>query len=138
MREIKFRGWDKRNNKWFHRDLIILTNAAFYPSYTELEKGDSLFDYEYKIMQYAGLKDKNGKEIYEGDIVSFDLYGNGEIEIGTIIFSKASFVAQTDYSPALDGTHHGRSLTYQLGSLIRNDKNVEVIGNIYENPDLLE
>ena len=55
MRELKFRAWDKRNNKWFHQDLFYVSNAGFYSDFRELDDGNSLFDYEYELMQYTGL-----------------------------------------------------------------------------------
>ncbi|KZN99380.1 YopX family protein [Pseudobacillus badius] len=131
-REIKFRAWHKADGKMykvygFSQGKWFLRGKTFPMPSGAVE-----------VMQYTGLKDKNGVEIYEGDIISFDLYGNEETEKGIIMCDNGSFVAKTGYSPALDGTHHGHPLTYQLGSLIRNDKAVEVIGNIYENPELIE
>lgn len=133
MREIKFRAWDKKEEFMDSAWLIDWEHGKVcHSKHNQSELDDCV------LMQYIGLKDKNGVEVYEGDIISFDLYGNEETEKGIIMFDNGSFVAQTDFSPALDGTHHGHPLTYELGSLIRNDKDVKVIGNIYENPDLLE
>ena len=121
MREIKFRAWDKRKNTWIHKDLFFISNAGFYEDYRELEDGISLFDYEYDLMQYTGLKDKNGKEIYEGDVTK-----EGNI-ITQIVFRKGRFEEKLLSSPL----SHTRDY-FPLS------ENGEVIGNIYENPELLK
>lgn len=79
----------------------------------------------FHFMQYTGLKDKNGKEIYEGDILNMTYHGSVYIvkpEIkGVIGFENAAFIVGEDRVP--------------LGRIGRS---LEVIGNIYENPELLE
>jgi hypothetical protein len=74
----------------------------------------------WKIMQYTGLKDKNGKEIYEGDVlrVAKTISEEPEFAYATVIFKDGVF--------------------YGWGMLCTNHKYSEVMGNIYENPDLIE
>lgn len=109
MREIKFRAWDREYLKWLPTDIVDL---VFEPdnSVTGVV-GNSIVE----LMQYTGLKDKNGKEIYEGDVVRnqqgrFTVYYNTK---------AAGFRLKRASKVALIGT------------------NSEVIGNIYENPALL-
>lgn len=132
MREIKFRAWDKKE-----KTMHYLGNMNICFEYSHLEfRGDELdgicqwptgddTDIEnQEIMQYTGLKDKKGNEIYEGDIVRTPLYGQKDCEI---IFDKttASFRLLWD-------TGIGTNI-YPLG-----DVAMEIIGNIYENPELLK
>jgi uncharacterized phage protein (TIGR01671 family) len=107
MREIKFRAWDKITRKWIFEGLTINQIASL--SYYEFENKDVEF------MQFTGLKDKNGKEIYEGYIINV----NGENIC--ITFEDGCFgVYGKDNSCAL----------FELDEF-------NIIGNIYENPELL-
>jgi len=143
MRDIKFRVWDKET-KHMHicgedvHDTInfeIETNRAYYYN---LQNGCGSLreDSDYVLMQYTGLKDKNGKEIYEGDIVKVKLY-KGEEEkyfIGKVEYFGSNFIVDADNNSEyhvydLDG--FGIDYRYNL-------EDCEVIGNIYDNLELLE
>ena len=134
-REIKFRAWDKVSSKmqdyvtdlnnWHHCSASITVDK--YESH-ELKGGfDSKSD-EFVLMQYTGLKDKNEKEIYEGDIVIYTESGTEYNEIpyhGLIEYDAdlARFLIKDSSDPCDPWTD------YEL---------LEVIGNIYESPELLE
>ena len=127
-REIKFRGWDKYDKKMIY-DLCQVDSFWHYYSYSDntgLHFGKTGpngvgEDFENKyIMQYTGLKDKNGKEIYEGDIVKFE-----NKHLMKVIFD-------TEENPSFMVEDDERLLFMKKGIPY------EVIGNIYENPELLE
>jgi len=115
MREIKFRAWD-RETKQMNRTLA-LGCWRFDPEGRLVNYGDAHARKNYILMQYTGLKDKNGKEIYEGDIVK-----NYAI-IEQVIVVK--FIEGCFY-PFTNG------IDFRIEA-----QDVEVIGNIYENPELL-
>ena len=116
-REIKFRAWDKYENKIRKVRAINFTNKDLW---LEIEDnrimGANFFEVE--LMQYTGLKDRNDKEIYEGDIVRYF-----KDELGVVKFVAGSFI--------IDGNTCYESFL-ELGGKIA------IVGNIYENPDLLE
>ncbi len=135
MREIKFRAWDKKR-QWItdvyiynlhslSEDIILI-----YPRIKNNTYVAMLEDVE--IMQYTGLKDKNGKEIYEGDIIKCELsYRPFEKIIGKIIYDNknSSFLLEVKQK---------NKDTPIFNISLFNIKNKEIISNIYENPKLLE
>src|SRR5699024_795685 len=78
MREIKFRAWDTEKNKMVKVDTIDFYNGNVND--VDFYNQEIHFGYSTVLMQYTGLKDKNGTEIYEGDVVEFD--GNYEVRFG--------------------------------------------------------
>ncbi len=143
MREIKFRAWLTDSEQ------MVFANDQCSTDYCEIwiftennikiqvqetiwrEGGGETFerieyvDVDAKIMQYTGLKDKNGKEIYEGDVVLFDYekilvsYGIQGVDA----FEGIGFNLWSHYGQKQDGT--------------RLQSEIEVVGNIYESPELL-
>ena len=131
MREIKFRAWDNVENKYFKptcaaykgelRDLsICLGGDILRRSLEYCAEHESRFTNQYIIEQYTGLKDKNDKEIYEGDIL--------KTKDGYICFVVWSILAWVVESPG------SQSQDLELESFYNE---CEVIGNIHENPELL-
>ena len=138
MRNIKFRAWSKSNARMLDGDVVPA--PLWWRVTGKLRKSHlwliSQSDEEYKLMQYTGLKDKNGVEIYEGDIVALDMWHGNEHgyipEEGVIKWYQPSsafkwFSLEEDPS---DGQNYWLSQA--------DTKQREVIGNVYEHPGLLE
>ena len=115
FREIKFRAFDTENKTWTFVTLGDLICGAC------TEKGDKPLSGAKQVWeQYTGLKDKDGKEIYEGDIVDYNDDGDC---IGYVVYNAPSYeiMEQTGFTCWLKGGPHQR-----------------VIGNIHENPEILK
>ena len=110
-RELKFRAWDGEE--------LICPNTRMFGG---VSNGDILRDWPSTIMQFTGLKDKNGKEIYEGDIIT-----NGLVT-ERVIFSKQAFRLKTT-----EPEKFSDEILYFVPTT-----SFEIIGNIYQTPNLLE
>lgn len=143
MREIKFRYWNGLKIEEVGQ-LSFFTNGVIHINEEYIEG-------KY-LMQYTGIKDRNGKEIYDGDIMS-GLYGEQEYEKdelteikGQVIYDSGSFIVYFKgiKNVALKDIYSdGRFLWRIENSHTRNDWyyhiiDIEVIGNIYQNSDLLK
>lgn len=129
---LDFRAWDKENKCWFEP-----TYEAYKGNLEELNIGlsgrlslrtykgtadESTFPDRFEVTQYTGVKDKKGKKIYGGDIVAFKI---GSLRLVSVVKYNADFAVWEKV----------RGTAQNLGSY---KKTTEVIGNIYENPELLK
>lgn len=146
-REIKFRGKSKKTRKWLYgylgeskfrildyvyTDKVIFDNVLSFNTDNSAYVIKDLSVEEETICQFTGLKDKNGTDIYEGDILM--CIGQREDNKGRKYFRKVLFI---------DGTFGMRVPEYKCVSSLFNHVvdgklNWEVVGNIYDNPELLE
>ena len=128
MREIKFRAWDTHFKEMIYpnhdswSDVFWCNNEKVHAGYPNEELGGDWI--EMPIMQYTGLKDRNGKEIYEGDIVRSGGSTSGIVEFYRGAFNAHYFGESGDIQEEWEDPLHMHIL--------------EVIGNIYENPELLQ
>jgi uncharacterized phage protein (TIGR01671 family) len=113
MQEIKFRFWDGKS---------MTKNYALEKLMVEV--GNVRFDFGDEIMQYTGLKDRNNKEIYEGDIMQVDYNEK----------YKAEVYWGDEGLWCLKWNKEGKDYNYRMFAC----EKLKVVGNIYENPDLLK
>lgn len=146
MREIKFRAWSKTKRKMacvsalyfdiFDTDKLNLALLVFDGHISECSTHTIIF------MQYTGLLDKNGEEIYEGDIVRgiVETISNKYPMCGEVFYDHSGFKLKTIQEKSAEQEERNGDVNYF--DFIDDDGDIfsdmEIIGNIYENPELLK
>lgn len=134
-REIKFRAWIKKGCESKMGEVTSINLDEGYINYivcneqNEIEIIGLAYLDEYILLQYTGLKDKNGKEIYEGDILKYNFPYDGKLKHTspvTYLETQASFGVIDFYGNNIP--------LYDIPA----NNCFEIIGNIYENPEFLE
>ena len=119
MREIKFRLWCNNKKEWEKDAWHLTPNGRIVDTYRQIEmRKETHF-----LNQYTGLLDKNGVEIYESDIIKTD---NGSLF--EVVFRDGAFNAKI---------LNKNKVMCNVAVMVRN-KDMRVVGNIYQNPELLE
>jgi len=126
-RAIKFRVWDNRFRKMYSDGISVQADGAFYLERPDHDgNGIEIAESEHgelAIMQFTGLLDKNGKEIYEGDLLRYKTS-----PVYTVVFDSSAWKVAAR-SP--DGVGFTLNLNERTNIF-------EIIGNIHENPELIK
>lgn len=152
MREIKFRAWDKERKKIVIPEIINLSEQKAqikYSTSSTASSGNTYVAYEWielsLLMQFTGIYDKNKKPVFEGDILEFF---TKDRESPYYVKNAWTYIVSIEnltsgYRPAIEAkrhkSDHGFHPFYSCeDSEFRDMSDIEIIGNIYEHPDLLK
>ena len=133
-REFKFRVWDKYSNQYLlsRGDEFGELPNTFYNGGTPYDLSQILNNPErFTVQQFTGLTDAKGKDVYEGDIIKFDWYYDGDYRYE----GGYAFVEFFENAFDLEETRRGNWM--DLWKCVKSDGGV-VVGNIFENPELLK
>lgn len=125
MREIKFRGKKLCQDEWIYGSLITRGERGVDGNFIDTGRGECYPLQQDTIGQYTGLKDKNGKEIYEGDIVHLDAWSS----YMRICFIEGAFCLADKNGHFLGDIHYVHHAGINQST---------ILGNIYDNPELLK
>ena len=121
---MKYKLWCKDRNEWEKDDWVILPNGnLMWVEYGNLVGG--VYMKNHILVKSTGIKDIEGKEIYEGDIIEYWDNFDEDYKLAIIKFDKGSFIMIND------------TINWNIGAINKDDK-VRIVGNIYENEDLLK
>lgn len=132
-REIKYKIWDRIEKRWYAYEENIYSLA---PEIAEINSEYGNDKSRFVWLQFTGLHDKNGKDVYEGDLFEFvSKKDTSIIMLGEVYFKEGCFTMGYGYKNPSGEQRKG----YFLSSPMENDgaEWVEVVGNIYENSDLI-
>jgi hypothetical protein len=132
MREIKFRAWDRERNEFLSGgEVFIAIQPGRRPQkniiYLDIIKDPDMYKHRFVLQQYICLHDRNGKEVYEGDIVS--VWRDGSNRIFAVKWRDTGVPMYILYPQPLNENFWHCRTDMEMAW--------EVIGNIYENPKLL-
>jgi uncharacterized phage protein (TIGR01671 family) len=125
-REIKFRAWDIFNKAWCKYHNLFKQENICFKHVNCLRNSDNP---DCAVMQFTGLLDKNGKEIFEGDVIKIKC--NGDIIIGDVFYNQSRCCYMINHPAGYNGSFGLHTLTIEICD------EFNIVGNLYENPELL-
>ncbi len=137
MREIKFRVWSKIKQRWVENMLLLACiDGLPFSHIVEVDEESNIRHHVYNasgleliVQQYTGLKDKNGKEVYEGDFIKYEHPSDEQVKLRNT--SNIVLVRWTE-------EHHDHHPGFITNDLWGQYGDFEVIGNTFENPELIK
>ena len=133
MRDLKFRAFDKFNEVYYYSDKFE-NLAQFFLEVVMAQKGENVIVVE----QFTGLKDRNGVKIYEGDVVASKyIHGECEKSVYKIIFDSFGLHGIVGFH-AINIFDQRDDLHFYGGIPCSENYELEIIGNIHQNPELME
>lgn len=145
-REIKFRVWDKQEQEMLYSDSELIKNFDIFSGWWFEEGKESVDRNRMVLMQFTGMKDREGNDIFEGDIVKYNdgkhmHFDTGIYEIRSNGVGMFLYSEEDDYD-SYDWCKNFKieltEFTYEGGNVRGANKRFRVIGNIYENHNLLD
>ena len=133
MREIKFRAWDTENEEMAKVIHLGVDDLEVTMEDEECRIWNRPYPYIARLMQWTGLKDKNGVEIYEGDIIK-----DCEGKIKKVVWKHNGFKLEYTFKRKYEGEEYKETTCLEMGHTDDRRWGCEVIGNIFENRELLE
>ena len=136
MREILFRGKSLRTEKWIQGYLFFCWERAYIAWGMVNDNADMKEVDPETICQYTGLTDKNGRKIFEGDICEFSVFdynGSDTQYKGVVVYTGSRFMLWKSEKSEYYGSDGGFDLDWVVGQ----DDEFEIIGNIFDNPELI-
>ena len=132
-REIKFRVWDIPNNCFIPNDCYVLSNdgrslGMMVKDWNNYKIGEHMYSPNQTLSQFTGLLDKNGKDIYEGDIVLLNHWKSSDLFNYKLPFIVEYYEGEINFKQ--------KEYNNFKGSLV-GKIDIEIIGNQFENPELL-
>lgn len=141
MREIKFRAWDKKNKEMIHPSgsycddtywQIECANSHYWGMFRKMKRLCGNADDSGVLMQFTGLRDKNGKDIYEGDVLILPA-GDAVVKFGNYhppCGGESHVGFYTDFVNSENNDRYRKDIGFWIPYSI-------IMGNIYENPELI-
>ena len=142
MREILFRGKREYNGEWVYGSLLLWNDGdaeICFSRSEEHEEQSKVLVYPETVGQFTGLTDKNGKKIFEGDVIKFHKYRGEPDWVGTIRYEHCCYIATGRMPVAYEKRKNEKPFYHPFEVVLSGiDKTtIEVIGNIHDNPELL-
>lgn len=144
-RERKYRVWDISHKTFLPTDVYALITSDFgafgimLKDWDNYKEGEYLYPNSQIQSDFTGLLDKNGKEIYEGDVIKWDDMSKGKYWRFAVVEIHPDILFNCKFINEVNGIKNSANYIFRFGNFIYKDthNHIEIIGNVYENQNLI-